>query len=411
MLDKTEGPGFRVLLKKSFAAGILLLFLCSCAAPPPKARLPEKGVWLPRLKESVSPLTDDHEIKSLREAVENSLAYLDKKNPSGYRTDLFTREKVRSSLALFLKMLQSTSEPREFAQKIRENFYLWEPAREGQGKGVLLTGYFEPILSGSLERRGEYCFPIYCRPRDLIEVTSGDLPSGQAVEKRLGRMEKGKVVPYFSRREIDSQGVLQGKGYELVWLKDPWERFILHVQGSGQVRLPDGRVLRVGFAASNGRPYRSIGRYLVTQGFLAEEELSLGRVKEFLQKSPQRMEEVFNYNERYIFFRLIFSAGGGQSGPRGALNVPLTAGRSIATDLSFFPPGALAYLISRQPVFDGNGKMVGWRSIRRFVLNQDTGAAMKGPARADFFCGSGEKAGWVAGGMREEAEIYWLLAR
>ncbi len=123
------------------------------------------------------------------------------------------------------------------------------------------------------------------------------------------------------------------------------------------------------------------------------------------------MEEVFNHNERYIFFRLISPAGEGQSGPLGALNVPLTAGRSIATDLALFPPGALAYLISRQPAFDENGKMVGRKKIRRFVLNQDTGAAMKGPARVDLFCGSGEKAGWVAGGMREEAEIYWLLAR
>lgn len=410
-MDKPEGLRFWVLLKKSFSAGIFLLILISCAAPPPKARFPEKGVWVPREKESVATLTDDHEKKSLRDAVENSLAYVEKKNSSGYGNDLFTREKVRHSLALFLKILLRNPDPEEFAQRIRENFYLWEPAREGQGKTVLLTGYFEPILSGSLEQGGEYFFPIYCRPKDLIEVKPGNLSSGQAAEKRIGRMERGKVVPYFSRREIDGQGVLRGKGYELVWLKDPWERFILHVQGSGQVRLPGGKVLRVGFAASNGRPYRSIGRYLVTQGFLAEEELSLGRVKDFLQKYPQKMEEVFNHNERYIFFRLISPAGEGQSGPLGALNVPLTAGRSIATDLALFPPGALAYLISREPVFDENGKMVGRKKIRRFVLNQDTGAAMKGPARVDLFCGSGEKAGWVAGGMREEAEIYWLLAR
>jgi membrane-bound lytic murein transglycosylase A len=399
------------LLKKSFSAGIFFLFLFGCAVPAPKAPFPGKGVWLPRGKESVAIFTDDHERGSLREALENSLAYLGKKNSSGYGKDLFTPEKVRYSLALFLEILLRTPDPAEFARRIQENFFLWEPAREGQGKTVLLTGYFEPIISGSLEPRGEYCFPIYCRPKDLIEVTPGNSSSGQTVEKRLGRMEGGMVVPYFSRWEIDCQGVLQGKGYELVWLKDPWERFILHVQGSGQVRLPDGKILRVGFAGSNGRPYRSIGRYLVTQGFLNEEELSLGRVKAFLQKYPQKMEEVFNHNERYIFFRLISPAGGGQGGPLGALDVPLTAGRSIATDLSIFPPGALAYLISRQPVFDENGKMVGRKNIRRFVLNQDTGAAMKGPARVDLFCGSGENAGWVAGGMREEAEIYWLLAR
>jgi membrane-bound lytic murein transglycosylase A len=163
----------------------------------------------------------------------------------------------------------------------------------------------------------------------------------------------------------------------------------------------------VGFAASNGRPYRAIGRVLVERGFLPENELSLRRVKEFLQQNPERVEETFNANERYIFFRF-FS---GEEGPIGALGFPLIPGRSIATDRAIFPPGGLAYLIAQQPLFDEAGRLKGKVTLRRFVLNQDTGAAMKGPGRVDLFCGSGEKAGMAAGEMREEGRIYFLQVK
>jgi len=200
---------------------------------------------------------------------------------------------------------------------------------------------------------------------------------------------------------------LQGKGLELLWLRDPWERFVLHIQGSGQVRLPDGRMMRVGYAASNGRPYRAIGRYLLEQGFLGEKEISMERIREFLQSNPGRAEEFLNVNERYIFFRLL----GDSEGPLGALGVPLTPGRSVATDLSLFPRGALAYLVSRCPELDESGKIIGWKTLRRFVLNQDAGGAIQGPGRVDLFFGSGDRAGRAAGEMKEEGKIYILLAK
>jgi membrane-bound lytic murein transglycosylase A len=200
---------------------------------------------------------------------------------------------------------------------------------------------------------------------------------------------------------------LRGKGYELAWLKDPWERFLLHVQGSGRIRLPSGETRRVGFAASNGRTYRSIGRYLVDRGFLADEPLSLSRIEEFLRQNPERIAETFNANERYIFFRFV----PGREGPSGALGFPLTAGRSVATDPAVFPAGALAYLIAQQPVFDDSGRLKGKKTLRRFVLNQDRGAAMKGPWRVDLFWGSGEEAGIAAGEMCEQGRVYLLQAR
>jgi len=140
---------------------------------------------------------------------------------------------------------------------------------------------------------------------------------------------------------------------------------------------------------------------------LPEKEISMERIREFLQSNPGREEEILNVNERYIFFRILADA----EGPSGALEVPLTPGRSVATDLTLFPPGALAYLVSRQPDLDESGRIIGWKTLRRFVLNQDAGGAIKGPGRVDLFFGSGERAGAAAGEMKEKGEIYFLLAK
>ncbi|MCX5910238.1 MAG: MltA domain-containing protein [Deltaproteobacteria bacterium] len=150
-------------------------------------------------------------------------------------------------------------------KKIREHFTFWRVKMEEKSSAILLTGYYEPLIEGNFQPGGEYRYPLYRRPEDLIELES---PGG----KRVVRMESGQPLPYYSRREIDGLQVLQGKGYELLWLKDPWERYVLHVQGSGQIRLPDRQMIRVGFAGSNGRPYRSIGRVLRERGFLSENE-------------------------------------------------------------------------------------------------------------------------------------------
>jgi membrane-bound lytic murein transglycosylase A len=321
--------------------------------------------------------------------------------------NFFTSERTYRSLALFREILISASDEGEFERRVRECFAFWEANREGKANPTLLTGYYEPIIEGDLEPGGEYLYPIYRRPDDLVEVMGKDLSSEGLGVKRVVRVEKGQTIPYYSRQEIDDQGALRGKGYELAWLKDPWERFLLHVQGSGQIRLPKGETRRVGFSGSNGRPYRSIGRYLIDRGFLAEKPLSLSRVKEFLRQNPERVAETFNANERYIFFRFV----PGKEGPLGALGFPLTAGRSIATDQAIFPRGALAYLIAQQPIFDATGRLKGRKTLRRFVLNQDTGAAMKGPERIDLFFGSGEQAGMTAGEMCEEGRIYFLQAR
>jgi membrane-bound lytic murein transglycosylase A len=396
---------------KKSVLGVIFLIFFGCAAPIPEKPPPSKHLSF-RTKEISGHLTDDGDKSSLIRAIEKSLTFTGQKDSTGPISgspraaleDLRSPDQVRRSLILFLEILSVTPDPEELDKILRERFTFWEATYAGQAQPVLLTGYYEPVFEGRLEREGDYRFPLYRRPDDLVEFSPEGTPGG----KKVGREENGRMIPYYSREEIDEKGVLQGRGYELAWLKDPWERYVLHVQGSGKIVLPDGRILRVGFSGSNGRAYRSIGRFLVDRGFLAERDLSLERVRAFLEQNPECFAETLSANERYVFFRFLPNQ---EEGPIGALGVPLTEGRSIATDFSVFPKGALAYLIGWEPVFDEQGRRVGKKLFRRFVLNQDTGAAMKGPFRADLFMGSGERAGWAAGEMREEGKIYLLLAR
>ncbi len=312
---------------------------------------------------------------------------------------LLRRAISRPVLLRLLKIIKEDLSQEAFAQAINKEFFLKEVSKGG----ILLTGYFEPIFWGSLKKDAEFQYPLYRPPDDLVEITKGINK-----EKKFGRIVKGRLVPYYSREEIDKKGILQGKGYEILWLKDPWERFLLHVQGSGQIKLADGQIYRVKYAASNGRPYRSIGQHLVKMGFIEEQELSLRKVKDFFQKNPNLLEDFLNINERYIFFLAQPLTPERLKGPEGALDFSLTPGRSIATDHSFYPPGGLCYLISTLPVIDRFGQVIGRKKINRFVLNQDKGAAMKGAARVDLFMGSGPEAELLAGEMKEEGKIYVL---
>ena len=402
-----------MLLKQSFAF-FLLLAVLSCVPPPPQEPFRKEEPPPGRLGQEVFPLTDDGDKKSLLAAIDKSLGFLERKIAGGNLSrplpgsfgSFFTPGKTHRTLKLFRDVYSFSADPSELETKVNEKFAFIGRPDEDLGPPLLLTGYYEPVLEGSLEAGGEYRYPIFRRPDDLVEVRNGNSSNGNG-KRNIGRLEKGELVPYYSREEIDSRGALLGKGYELAWLKDPWERFVLHIQGSGQIRIPGGKIFRVGFAGSNGRPYRGVGQYLVKLGCFPEGDLSLRRVREFIRENPERAEEIFNQNERYIFFRAIESG----EGPYGSLGVSLTAGRSIATDHSVYPQGALAYLIARQPVLNGGGKTIGKAPLRRFVLNQDTGAAMKGSCRVDFFWGSGENAGLMAGELRDEGKIYFLLEK
>lgn len=262
----------------------------------------------------------------------------------------------------------------------------------------LFTGYFEPELAGSMERRTGYEVPIYPRPSDLVLVNLGDWRSALNGERIAGRVRDGRLVPYDSRADIES-GAIDKKAKPLLWLADPVDAFFLHIQGSGRVKLSDGRTVRVGYDGHNGHIYYPIGRYLVETGELEREAVSLQTIRAWLNRNPARMQEVMNRNPSYIFFRTVEG-----DGPIGAQGVALTAGRSLAVDRRFVPLGAPVWLDIDYP--DERGA-----ALRRLVVAQDTGGAIKGAVRGDVFWGHGEAAAEKAGPMAAKGRYYVLLPK
>lgn len=282
----------------------------------------------------------------------------------------------------------------DFARWIESRFDAWpivgaDGAREG-----LLTGYYEPLLHGTRTRVNEGQVALHARPTDLVA-----LADGSRRRMREGRSEG----PYLTRAQIDRDGLPNAD--VLLWLDDPIEAFFLHVQGSGRVRLPDGTIVRVGFADHNGHAYRAIGRELIERGALAAQDANAASIRAWLRAHPDRMRSVLHANPRYIFFRELPSAAseGGlpaDAGPPGSLGVPLTPMRSVATDPAFVPPGALLFLDGTHPESGA--------PMRRAVVSQDRGAAIVGAVRADLFWGAGDEAGRLAGLARQPMRM-WLL--
>lgn len=265
------------------------------------------------------------------------------------------------------------------------------------GEEGLITGYYEPLLRGSRTPTGRYRFPLYGVPDDLVVVELAEVYPELKGMRLRGRLEGRKLVPYPDRALIDgADAPLRGK--EIAWVDDEIDLFFLHIQGSGRIQLDNGETMRVGYAEQNGHPYRSIGRILVQRGELALEQASMQSIKAWARERPDKAAELLNSNASYVFFRELPSAPGG---PPGSLGVPLTAGRSIAVDRRHVPLGA--------PVFISTTWPNSARPLNRLVLAQDTGGAIRGPVRADFFWGHGERAAVEAGRMKQRLRMWVLL--
>jgi membrane-bound lytic murein transglycosylase A len=266
----------------------------------------------------------------------------------------------------------------------------------------LVTGYYEPVLRGARQRGGVFQTPLYGVPDDLVTVDLGELYPALKGERVRGQLKGKRVVPYPDRGQLADGELLAGR--ELVWVDDPVDAFFLQVQGSGRIRFADGTTVRMAFADVNGRPYRSIGRWLVDQGELTLDQASAQGLKNWIRKNPERKDELLNQNPSVVFFREE-QITDPALGPRGALNVPLTAGRSIAIDPRWLPLGAPMFLATSQPGHDGRP---GSPPLERLVVAQDTGGAIRGGIRADLFFGLGNEPGNQAGKMRAPGRM-WLL--
>jgi membrane-bound lytic murein transglycosylase A len=261
----------------------------------------------------------------------------------------------------------------------------------------LVTGYYEPLLRGSRERIEPFTTPLYRRPDDLLVVELSDLYPELKGKRVRGRLVGNKVVPFYTRAQ--SREATELRGNEIVWIDDAIDAFLLEVQGSGRVQLPGGETIRLQYADQNGQPYRSIGRYLVDQGVMKLEDVNMPAIRAWLVANPSRLREVLDSNPSVVFFTEGALADP-SVGPKGAQAVPLTAGRSIAVDPAVVPLGAPVFLSTSYPATD--------LPLRRLVVAQDTGGAIRGPVRADLFFGFGAEAGAQAGMMKQDGEM-WIL--
>lgn len=267
---------------------------------------------------------------------------------------------------------------------------------DGSDEG-LITGYYEPLLKGSRKPGGRYRHPLYATPDELLVVDLSTVYPELKNMRLRGRLEGRKVVPYYSRSQIVSDP-RRLQGNELLWVDDEVELFFLQVQGSGRVKLENGEIVRVGYSEQNGHPYRSIGRLLVERGELSLDKASMQGIKAWGEKNPRKLGELLGQNSSFVFFRELPAA---MPGPVGSLGVPLTAGRSLAIDPRVVPQGAPVFLATTWPNTD--------KELRRLMVAQDTGGAIKGNVRADFFWGFGPEAAEQAGKMRQRGRMWVLL--
>lgn len=287
---------------------------------------------------------------------------------------------------------------RDTARRFFEsNFTPYQIASPEGGNEGLITGYYEPLLRGSRKPSGRYRHPLYGVPDDLLAIDLAEQHPELKGTHLRGRIDGRRVVPYYDRAQIES-GKAALRGREIVWVDDAIDLFFLQIQGSGRIQLDNGDVMRVGYADQNGHPYRSIGRLLVERGELPLERASMQGIKAWARQNPAKLDELLHSNPRYVFFRELPS---GLSGPLGALGVPLTARRSVAIDPRFVPLGAPVYIVTTWP----NST----KPLNRLMLAQDTGSAIRGAVRADYFWGFGEDAAREAGRMKQPLRMWVLL--
>ncbi|MCC0176073.1 MltA domain-containing protein [Waterburya agarophytonicola K14] len=350
----------------------------SCPAAKPKAK--ETSTW------------NKSQRQALEKAIDHSLYYLS--TPKAARTyRKYTKTKfnlahTRRSLLRFKELLLTTDSPQALEKAVKEEFAFYQSVGKDKRGKVEFTGYFEPTYTASRVRTAEYPYPLYRQPPNF---------------KRWSR-------PHPTRAQLEGKdGLAQGKsllrGHELVWLSDRLEAFLVQVQGSAKLKMTDGTTMTVGYNGTTNYHYVSVGGELVKDGVFGKDELTLPKLLAYFAQNPQKLDEYIPRNNRFIFFR---ETNG--KAPTGNLGVPVTGDRSIATDKSLMPPGALALIVAPIPDLESTGE-IETRVVSRYVLDQDTGSAIKGAGRVDIFLGSGETAGERAGRLNGSGNLFYLLLK
>ena len=334
------------------------------------------------------------QLENLRNSVQNSINYLNKPSSHAYYpiTDI-SHARVLQGLQAFAALLDSAPAAAQLNAEILRRFDVYISIGCDDAGTVLFTGYYTPIFNGAETRTDEFQYPLYASPDGLVKGANGDI---------LGlRDASGNVDPLPDRAGLKNSAILTGK--EIVWLSDPFEVYIAHVQGSVKLMLSDGKLQTYGYAATNGHEYHRIADELIADGRIAADELSLATMINYFKQNPQEIENYVNRNPRFVFFQK------SETEPRGSLNEPVTPMRSIATDKKIFPRGALTLVQTRLPAVIG--RSFENRPYSGFTLDQDTGGAIRAPGRCDIYMGQGAVAGRLAGQTYQEGKLYYLVLK
>lgn len=376
------------------------------AAPGPALRLAAEEEY-PRFEESFK--SKAGLIKAARKAVK----YLEGLPPT--RTikvagrdygpaQLIDTAKTISELA------QKAKTADEFDALVREGFDVFQSAGlDGAGR-VVFSSYYQPVLRASAKKTAAYPYPLYCRPKDMVEVDLAAFGKANGDASWLGRVTKeGKVVPYYTREDIDRRKALAGKGLEIAWIKDRFDALDLHIQGSAILKYPDGKEKLAKYAATNGKAYNSVGLTLVKAGVFARDEITHDKLREYLRKNPDAESWILAANPRYVFFELAPLPEDGE--PFGATEQSLVPARAIAVDPAFMPLGGLYFFTTTSPQADKDGRLLGMSENARFAFGLDTGGAIKSPGRVDIYAGHGPQAAATARGQWADGKLYLLVKK
>lgn len=409
----------------------LLLAAFLCAAPvaaqpgaqpgaPQPAAVSTAAIQAPTLRllaESEYPDFDEtfKSKKDLIRAANKGLAYFEHYN--GPRTvriadRVYGPALLADSLKELVKLAKSSMTAEDFNAKIRDAFDVFASAgSDGQGK-VVFSSYYQPLVQASRTKTAKYAFPIYKRPSDMVEVdlpAFGVKPNG-AGDALIGRVDKDKrVVPYFTRDQIDVHKALAGKHLELAWLKDKFEALDLHIQGSGILKFPDGKEMLARYAGTNARAYNAVGLMLVKSGVFTKEEINREKLRAYLREHPENVDWILSSNPRYTFFTLGPLPADGE--PFGAADQSLVPSRSVAIDPTVFPLGALLFFTTTSPQVDKQGRLLGQFPNSRFAVALDAGGAIKGPGRVDIYVGHGKQADAMAPLQWADGKLYLLVKK
>ncbi|MBI9017510.1 MAG: MltA domain-containing protein [Phycisphaerae bacterium] len=346
---------------------------------------------MPDLTKACSTIYDR---QAMLDSIDNSIKYLSiKSTEKFYPYGDVTHEQMKQSLETFKDLLSNSTSPAQLKSALKEQFDVYISVGCDDLGTVLYTGYYTPILDGSYKPDGRFRYPLYKRPADLIKTDDGEI-LGQ-------KLPDGSIAKYPSRQQIESSGMLNGT--ELVYLTDPFEVYVAHIQGSAMVKLPDGQIITVAYDGCNGHEYNSIRAELIKDGKIAAETASMITIMDHFNRNPQDVARYVQRNPRFVFF---YETTGT---PHGCLNVPVTPNRTVATDKTIFPRAGITVIDTTIP--RAYGSDIVQRPYQGFAMDQDSGGAIRAPGRCDIYMGSGPIAGQTAGQTCQEGKLYYLILK